>query len=578
MKKNSQTGAAAIYFVFILIAITGMAALSIEGGRYISSKARLGDGLEAASIAVSTQVNVRDKHFKSQPAKDVARNWLSHYITDAKNITVGVNPSVKEDFYNISHTKKTELSYFRYELNATITHESWFKFSELPSFDKKVNVTNTGVAGRMLAQGGGDFVFVADFSESMDDDDEPNGKDNDLEKFDNMRAVVKALTTKIYDADTQSTFGFIPFAKRIVIKRNNRFYCVSTLKSPANSDFEYIRGGGRFYSKNYDYFDFSNLMRTVYKDKNGEGKGKIEREKMFNRYGFTDQQKSIARNYVRWLTEYDDKDDDCDEDDDYDRNDKSWGKCSKMPFRIGNNTHIDYNTIYNHIDVARTAREISIEKEPMFYAPMPYDKKRNRFDLYDDDDDEIAFERYCGDDDIEFYNLERRGFKNKEELNRRFIKPIKDMDDEDGGTDMYQGLLAAPHQFYGSTAKNRYIIVLSDGGENNTMFSELVNHGMCDNIRKALQRKSSHTAHEAKLIYVKFPASSHDYGTNGKTEAAYQQCFDHTIEFTYERKSHLLKGDEIDSKAVDEVVKKLLDLIARSSTHDHNYNFNRNKS
>jgi|GEM_PF-3341139 len=581
MNKSNQTGAAAIYFVFVVIAIMSMGVLSIEGGRYIAKKARMGDALEAASIAVSVQDRIKKKKFDHVTAQTVATNWLNHYVEDAQSISVIAKRELQDFSYDISQTDSKKRAYYRYDIEADTTLNSWFKSSSLPTFDKQVNVANTGTSGRIKGRSV-DIVYVADFSETMEEDDDDDIQHRLFDDDDNqtLKAIVKKTSEALFNLNNKSTFGFIPFAKRIVIKRNDpykygkeRFFCVSPLKSPQGSDFEFIRGGAR--KQQYDRF--GDLMLTVYKDKTGQGKGQEDREQLYKQYGFTEKQKVIARKYIRWLTEFDDDDDngvdddDCDDDDDYDRKDKDWAKCSVMPFRQHNNLKVDYNTatidnkvpFSEHIDIRRTAHEITVENLPFFYSPMPYDIELKDSGLFDDDEDEIAFERYCAEeeDDLpEFYNIERRRFDSKADLDKNFTHLIEEME-ADGGTDVYQGLLAAPHMFYGSKNTSRFIITLGDGGENNTMFSELVQHGMCDNIRAVLS-KNGQSKHNVKLINIKFPQPKHHYGSEAETAEAYRQCFDHTINFT----------------DIEQTTKALLDLVAGGARDDIGHNFVRDPS
>lgn len=544
-----QRGVAAIYFIFLIGAIMSIGVLAIEGSRYIGKKARLGDAMESASIAVA-EADITKHDFDPSAANSVAQNWVAHLITDANELDVTTSRRVEKNTYDISKASAAKFTYYRYDVQINSTHDSWFKFSSWPAFDEQVKVANTGAAGRM--QGAPvDLVFVADFSESMDNDQRgyhPTKGDDD--KIDLLKKIVKDVTNVIHHNSPESTFAFIPFTKRIVIKRKDnggkeRFYCVSPLLSP-KGDFAMIRSSPAF----------GKLVLTMHKKNHKcnasdtHAYGRKERTPIYNEFGFTDAQIDIAEQYLLWLCPYKkekhtnsfmprDDDDDCDDDEDYAPN----HKCSHKPFRYKNTLRIDYNPTdmghqwANHIDIRRTAEQINVSKLPHFYSKMPYDLIQN--DKFDDDDDGIDFERHCAeweDDAPEHYILDRRSFRDSKELNREFHEKIKEME-EDGGTDVYQGLLAAPSQFYGATNKDRVIVVLSDGLENSDMFGKLVDAGMCKNIKKAVEQSGSDAPYNAHLLFVQFSSKKFPDGKDDDDEEldhykslpVYKHCFGDNI-------------------------------------------------
>ena len=86
-----------------------------------------------------------------------------------------------------------------------------------------------------------------------------------------------------------------------------------------------------------------------------------------------------------------------------------------------------------------------------------------------------------------------------------------------GGTDMYQGLLAAPHQFHDAKNKNRFIFVLSDGDENNDSFKQLVNNGLCKTLRKELGKNSKGESVKFEMFVIGLKFRNND--------KAYKDCF-----------------------------------------------------
>ena len=174
MKINSQKGAAAIWYVFVMGVMMSFGALGIEGARYITKKARLGDGLEAAAIAVSTADRV-NQDFSLNRVKPVAENWIKHYINDSTKLELEIKRKDENKINKDNMLTPYEVSYFRYDITAKTKHKSWFNFNSWASFDPDVVIANTGTSGRI--KGGHepvDLVFVADFSGSMRENS--NGK------------------------------------------------------------------------------------------------------------------------------------------------------------------------------------------------------------------------------------------------------------------------------------------------------------------------------------------------------------------------------------------------------------------
>lgn len=474
MKKNNQKGAAAIWYVFVMGVMMSFGALGIEGARYITKKARLGDGLEAAAIAVSTADRV-NQDFSLNRVKPVAENWVKHYINDSTKLELNIKRKDENKVNKDNMLTPYEVSYFRYDVTAKTQHKSWLNFNSWASFDPDVVVANTGTSGRI--KGGHepvDLVFVADFSGSMQSSACHGSRCR--KKITALKESIKEVTEAIYKANQESTFGFIPFSKRIVIKRNNKFFCSSPLLAPLNSDFNFVRSNN----------NFQKLLEM----------SEYERDSWYiNRY--SSDQKKISERYIRWA-----------------KNGQQSSGTNNID--INNNTtegwtNLNYN---NHIDINRTASEITIENQPIFPASFEY------FANYRGGEPKIG--RYCTNWQWVnrkkipyYYSLERRSFKTETEL-KAFNNSLSKMS-PGGGTDMYQGLLAAPHQFYGAENKNRYIIVLSDGEENSNNFRDLVDADLCSNLNTKLSVPGDGKKYNFKMFVI-------GIGFNPRG-SAYNTCF-----------------------------------------------------
>lgn len=522
MKYNDQTGSAAIYFIFIIGVIFSIGILSLEGARYIGKKARLGDGLEAAAIAVAVNDRVHSQ-FDEKKSISIADKWVEKYIPDSKNIEVTVVREEKnQKFGKDSLVTPYEIDYFHYDIRAVTTHDSWFKFESWASFEKEQKVANTGSSARIKGSHQPvDIVFVADYSGSM------NKKINDSDhynKIEYLKRAVTGVTDKIHKLHDRSTFGFIPFTKRIVVKNeNNEYFCTSPLLATEGSYFDIVRGDPTFYA----------LLSL---------KNETEREVYYNNrprvYGY--KEKLVAEYYIKLIKSryYKNKGDSY-----YKSNDSykeylkaigdTWDSKIKKSrnltstryagtFKIDEpeqDDHIvglgDLNENGNkHIDIKRSAKEISTKRRVFFPMSIQYG-----LDYGGGDKPDIS--RLCTSTRRNgvpyFYMLERKNKMSEYDI-KAFNQEVNAMQ-AGGGTDMYQGLLAAPNEFDGATNKNRYIIVLSDGEENGGNFKKLVENGLCKNIKTRLEENGKYNS---KLFVV-------GIGLNQNKNKAYRECFKENI-------------------------------------------------
>ncbi len=513
MKINSQKGAAAIWYVFVMGVMMSFGALGIEGARYITKKARLGDGLEAAAIAVSTADRV-NQDFSLNRVKPVAENWVKHYINDSTKLELEIKRKEDKKIQNYNPLSPYEVAYYRYDVTARTEHKSWFNFNSWASFDPDVVVANTGTSGRI--KGGHepvDLVFVADFSGSM------GGNSNGKNKLTSLKTAIENVSTAIYKANDESTFGFIPFTKRIVNKRSDGYYCSSPLLSSEGSDFDKIKSNKDFYQllSMYSYeqrlqWYISHGFNSVNQQAIGEYFVAVSKAQETRRYN--NPYSVVPRNQA--YVDYRRITGKCIASSNSHRCNNSLGNkldqvsnSDKIKFYNGVRLH-NYISI-DDIDLERTAKRSFdvLMKEPIFSTAFKYGEKYQH-------DEMPLFGSYCtywdSDGTPRYYTLKRTKFANKPALTA-FNDQVKKMS-AGGGTDMYQGLLAAPHEFSAAENKNRYIIVLSDGEENNDTFSRLVEKGLCKTINNKLKDSGKYNF---KMFVV-------GIGFNPKNPA-YNSCF-----------------------------------------------------
>lgn len=464
-KLQRQQGVASIYFVFVAAAIMGVSVLALEGARYIGDKARLGDVMEAAAVAVSESDDLSDnKPFDRQQAKVVAESWVGYLVPDAKTSEVTIDRSKKTYQIQVPFGLPLIRTLHSYQLSGSTLKESWLSMQGLPSFERQQNIANGASAARIRTDFDPvDVVFVSDFSGSMQGD-----------RIRELKKAILSVTTTIFNATEKlkekhprdkvadSSFGFVPFTSRIVVERNSKYYCGSMLRPPHHSKYE----------KPMLEPAFSRMGRMH----------QWELERWFDKEGYNSAQRHVAKQYINSAKEF--------------------------------GTSLDCNrgerncrsTFWDHISYPHTASELQLLEQYQLSTPMEIGH------------DEFKTYLYCGSSGNQpnFYTINRKPLDSKKSLNEfnQLIFPMKAA----GGTHMYQGLLAAPGQFEHATNKNRFIFVLSDGEENTISFQRLVQNGLCDNIRREMAQnaKGEATKFEMFVIGLQF---------NNKNDWAYRQCF-----------------------------------------------------
>lgn len=460
MKIKQQKGAAAIYFVFVAVGILGLGALGVEGSRYITEKAHLGDTMEATAIAVAESDDLRDDaHFDQQQAKKIASAWVDYLMPDNKKKEFVVSRE-KEVFEKEVSGQKVTRTIHRYKLASTTTHDSWMAMSGVPSFEKQQKIFNKATAARVRTDFEPvDVVFVSDFSGSM-------SKHNRVK---NLKYAISEVTKVIYEGTQElkkkhpgekindSSFGFVPFSKRVVFKEGNDYLCSSMLLPPKLTR----------YSRPRFQQNFSALVSM----------GSKEREKWYKKDSvkYSSNEKYVMEKYI------------------------SWARTGSR--RIDSN-YSRNNGFNSHISYYRTATELQLDPNNLkLMTPMKMGQRN------------MKTERYCTTDSSTpaHYVIDRVVMSKKEEMEafNNKIKPMR----VGGGTDMYQALLVAPSQFHGAINKNRFVFVLSDGNENNHSFEYLVNNGLCETIRDkmAVNANGEPIKFEMFVIGLKFNNDAQEY-------------------------------------------------------------------
>lgn len=198
---NDCRGTFALNLAMLGAFLLSMAALGLEGSRYVMEQARLSDAMEQAALALTAEDNGEN----AKRNDTLAMNWLSAYMTRADKIDKPVI-RVRHGAINSEHA----LAWVEYRLSSRAQESSWFASSYFPSFDKQVRVGDNGAARKFRSNI--DVVFAVDFSGSMltsiDNNIEPKTKPW---KLDVAKQITVKLARQLASYNIDNKVAFVPF-------------------------------------------------------------------------------------------------------------------------------------------------------------------------------------------------------------------------------------------------------------------------------------------------------------------------------------------------------------------------------
>lgn len=246
----NHRGHAALLFVLIFPAMFGMFVWGTEGARIMQDKARLGDAMEVAGLAVAAE-NSDDPVTQ----RDTAKKFLKTYFTNStttisnptvKKLTCEKNPKCDQNDPNVAR-------FFEYQVTATVTQNIWFdgagNFVDYGGEDKKYTVSDKSVARKYQSQAV-DVVLVADYSASM-----YQGWDGgDNKKFKDLNNIISDVAIELKKFNEQNIkqvnkIAVVPFDYYTSEKNKEgerRFsaniYCGDSYESDCYSKYPAIKG------------------------------------------------------------------------------------------------------------------------------------------------------------------------------------------------------------------------------------------------------------------------------------------------------------------------------------------------
>lgn len=237
---SQQQGHAALIFALFIPALFAFFALSVEGSRYLNTKARLGDVTEVASLALAAR-NSDD----NTANKALAKEYIDLLMPDAKDdIEIHIKRLTCEQISGCGTPGVYDEKGFRfneYQLVVKTKHDTWFQASsdDDTRFADEVSVGSSAVARKYQGEPI-DVVFVSDFSGSM------NWSWNGEVKITKLKQVLSDVAKEVirYSEDRtteKNTVGFAAFNNLTAISSSCKIthLCPSSESGCTNDKYLY---------------------------------------------------------------------------------------------------------------------------------------------------------------------------------------------------------------------------------------------------------------------------------------------------------------------------------------------------
>ncbi|NIH92222.1 tight adherence protein G [Enterobacter asburiae] len=198
---NDRRGAFAVSLAMLGAFLLSMAALGLEGSRYIMEQARLSDAMEQAALALTAEDNGKN----SPRNRVLATRWLTAYMNHATHIEPPVIQVLRG-----SASQGHKLAWVEYRLSSRVQQNSWFASSLFPSFNKQVKIGDNGAARKFRSNI--DVAFAVDFSGSMRQSiDKEIGDQSRPWKIDVAKQIAVKIARQLAQYNIDNKVAFVPF-------------------------------------------------------------------------------------------------------------------------------------------------------------------------------------------------------------------------------------------------------------------------------------------------------------------------------------------------------------------------------
>lgn len=222
-QSQKEAGAAAVMFAIMFPMVLMFYSMAFDGAKIQAERARLADGLNEGVLAVAITDNQNATSDDKQRNKDLIGSYLKYYLPGGRvlenelNITTNIykNPNNKNEILSIDYSASGSTI-----VQPVIANKSG---SNAPGFNKNINIkadSGAGVVRRTYTTTTTptDYVFVTDFSGSMDDPSAQPG----MVRIALLKSVVNAFATSVLKADENTTIGIVPFSIGVPVVTNRK--------------------------------------------------------------------------------------------------------------------------------------------------------------------------------------------------------------------------------------------------------------------------------------------------------------------------------------------------------------------
>ncbi|WP_312629340.1 TadE/TadG family type IV pilus assembly protein [Scandinavium sp.] len=247
---SDRRGAFAISLAMLGAFLLSMAALGLEGSRYITEQARLSDAMEQAALALTAEDNG-----EGASRNDVlSMSWLDAYMNHAEKID---KPIIRVLHGSADGVHK--LAWVEYRLSSRVQQSSWFASSYFPSFNKQVKVGDNGAARKFRSNI--DVAFAVDFSGSMRQSiDKEIGDKSKPWKMDVAKQITVKLARQLAEYNIDNKVAFIPFGWGT--RKGNLCTPQFVLNSPLPPDVFGKNSEGNI-RELYNYIDYQRTIDAI---------------------------------------------------------------------------------------------------------------------------------------------------------------------------------------------------------------------------------------------------------------------------------------------------------------------------
>lgn len=246
-KTHKQSGHAGLTFICIAPILLSITAITMDGSRAIQANVRLGEAIDSAVLAIS-----------SQDSKDyeLVENYIQSFVPEA---SISNKPLVEL----LSCDVKSGTECIEYSIEANISLHTWFPYSNsILGFDEKLSIYSTTKAQKEVRKPEAlDVILITDVSNSMQFsfDGNPNPtQQNPARKhalFESVNKIVELLSEfNKENMAIQSKLAIIPFHEAYATDNPGTFCMMQEVVMKNNSDWDFIETvNSIFFEKDHDF-------------------------------------------------------------------------------------------------------------------------------------------------------------------------------------------------------------------------------------------------------------------------------------------------------------------------------------